>query len=182
MPDWNYSGSSSLRPRLLLLYLLRWSATSQRCSVNRIIGTEPHNVFCPPSSSFVSCLRTNIFSPLRVIYFFSYWFIPLAFCCSSGSVSSRRSWKFHLNSSGPPPLFPLQESAAFLFAVRTAEQRRGAASEDAPAALLRSSRGAGFLPDIAEGGFFFFFLSGRLDDPLGEFLSCVLMGYNKVKM
>lgn len=66
--------------------------------------------------------------------------------------------------------------------MRTAEQRRGgAASEDAPAALLRSWRGAGFLPDMAEGGSLSF-RPGRLGDPLGEFLSCFIMGYNKVKM
>lgn len=179
----------------LLLYLIKRPATcnptalppSKAACPSRALNRGVGLVSRLPSAFIKSHLLSAQYSRKYIFTllcwcFLSYWFLPLAFCCSTSSLSSRRSWKFHLNSSGPPPppLFPLQESAAFLFAARTAEQRRGAASEDAPAALLRSSRGAGFLPDMAEGGSlsFFFFKAGRLDDPRGG-ISCLC--YNRVQ-
>lgn len=61
------------------------------------------------------------------------------------------------------------------FALHGAEQQYSAASEAAPAALSDHHMTTGFCLTKRR------VLAGRLDDPLGEFFSSVIMEYNKVK-
>lgn len=119
------------------------------------------------------------FSPYIYIFshsiiYFCYCFIPLAFCCCNGSISSRRSWKFYLNSSRPP-LFSLQESAAFLLLCTEPS------SSTVPLQRLHPLRSQIItwrrVSAWQSAGFW-------LEDSMilwGNFFSSVIMEYNKVK-
>lgn len=70
-----------------------------------------------------------------LVFFFCCCFTPLIFCCCNASISSGRSWKFHLISSHFPLFFFPSKYLLLSSALRRAEKQYSAASEPTPAVL-----------------------------------------------
>lgn len=80
---------------------------------------------------FVTLICSFHYSFISFYVVFFCCFIPLIFCFCNTSISSGRSWKFHLISS----LFFLSKYLLHSSALQWAEQQYSAASEPTPAVL-----------------------------------------------